>query len=463
MKQLFILLSCLLIVAIAVWMVGCGKDNSTTTTPTSPTNVGSSSPVHNPLIPLGVNGPSKPNQGQNGTTLTDAITATCFNYYDWSCSNPLIGNPDSCFKRGDCQDVTASVTVTKGAQHIGYNVSITVTNGGDSATIDLKVGGVLEYHATGGYVPSTCKVTGLESQHPVLAAHESYTYTGVLNVSSGCLISDNGSYRINTDGYVTITNHSGSLGVPTGPNGKTDSAPLCTVSNNCINVTNIPGIPLSALPAQDPTSFTITVTSTNPVNVCASGTVTFTIHICATSTMPFLETWTLDDPMFLDGVQLPCTPTSDLASCKPPYDGCTFTQGFWKTHGCVGPNGKSQYGHNPDLITPLLTGHPITMGALVIDNCEKAGWVFQAAQGNNGIMKLYSQMLAALLNKANGADPSCLSQTISDANTVLLAADPNGDGSGWTGISGPNRTAVINAHGVFAAYNQGTLCAPTCE
>ena len=72
-------------------------------------------------------------------------------------------------------------------------------------------------------------------------------------------------------------------------------------------------------------------------------------------------------------------------------------------------------------------------------------------------------MLAAMLNIRNGADGSCIAQAIADANAVLSAADPNGDASGWSGISGANRSAVQAAASTFDQYNNGLLCVPHCE
>jgi len=457
MKKIFLGVFIVAMAAVMFWLVGCSKDESTSSVPAG--ELGKSGPsVVSPNSPG--NGGGGPSGGQSGTTLSDVVTANCFNYYDWSCSSSLAA-PLNCFNRGDCQDITATVSVTKGAQHSGFSGTICVTNGGAVATTDLKVGAILMRHASGGFTATTCTVSGLESQHPVLDAGESFCYTYTINAAPGCLTSDNNEYRV--DGDVTITNHSGSLGTPKGPNGKSDSLPLCPPSNDCINVSDVPGTPVDALDAPDGTSYSISVTSTNPVNVCASGDVSFTIHICATSTMPYEESWTVDNTATVDGHD--CSANTILTSCLTPSVGCSFTQGFWKTHGCVGPHGKSQYGHNANKIDPLLASGSITLGNRVISTCEQAGAVFQGAQGNQGnaIKRLYSQMLAAMLNIRNGADGSCIAQAIADANAVLSAADPNGDASGWSGISGANRSAVQAAASTFDQYNNGLLCVPHCE
>jgi hypothetical protein len=450
MKKLLYVISCVLLVAMVAWLVGCTKDMSTST----PTSAGD-------VTGTKVSGGGKSNAGgQSGTTLSDVVTASCFNYYDWTCTQASITNPvKDCYKPGDCEDLTATVAVAKGAHHVGYSGTIVVTNGGGIATVDLKVGATLMYHAGGGYTASSCAVSGLETQHPILAAGESYTYTYTINAASGCLISDNGSYRV--DGNVTIMNHSGSLGTPKGPDGKSDSYQLCAPSNDCINVSYTPAAPLNALSVPDLTNWTVAVTSTNPVNVCASGDVNFTVRFCDISA-PQEENFIFNGSADVDGHS--CSAQFQATTCKT-YSGCSYTQGFWKTHGCVGPNGKSQYGNNPNLISALIPSGGIQMGGLTITSCEQAGAVFQNAEGNagNAIKRLYSQMLAAKLNILNGADPTCIATAIDDANAVLSAADASGDASGWATISGANRSKVQSLAGTFDQYNNGLLCVKHCE
>ena len=454
MKKLFVVAIILVAAAMLLWLAGCGKEDNTATSPIASRDVNRSAGVMEQPI---ANAPG----GQSGTTLSDVVTASCFNYFDWSCVKMMDAGPFRLCKN-ECQELTATVSVTKGAQHIGYSGTICVTNGGGVATTDLKVGATLMYHAKGGFDPSTCTVSGLESQHPILAAGESFCYTYTINASAGCLISDNNSYRV--DGIVTIMNHSGHLGVPWGPEGKSDSYLLCPPSNDCVNVSDVPGTPINSLDQSDATSWTITVTSQNPVNVCQSGDIPFTLQVCNVNA-PNEETWTVTNTATVDNHT--CEANFGLSSvgCTPPNLGCSYTQGFWKTHGCVGPKGKSQYGNNPNLITPLLESGNITMGARVITTCEEAGAAFQGAQGNEGnaIKRLYSQMLAALLNIRNGADGSCIAQAIADANAVLSAADPNGDASGWTNVTGEQRSAIQSAASTFDKYNNGLMCVPHCD
>ena len=470
MKKYFIAATCMVLAAMMFWLVGCSKDEKNIT---SPSTLGSSRIGNQPASPTGDKGAQNTAAPCNGTTLSEVFNppeGVCFNYYNWSCTKTMDPGPFN-LCRDICKDVTATVSVTKGARSSGFSGTLCVTNGGAVATTDLKVGVSLESKSPGPgqFAPTGCTQTGLESQHPVLASGETYCYTYSIDASPCGGISTSQLYRVNTDGYVTITNHSGpasNCGVPKGPNEKTISVPGCAPTNNCIDVTDIPGTPVNALSQSDATSWAITVTSANPVNVCASGDVNFTIHICNVNA-PDEETWTSTNKATVGSGNGSSSCGSSFAlgtvGCRQ-NPGCSLTQGFWKTHGCVGPNGGSQYGNNPNLVTPLL-GTPITMGARVITTCNDAGAVFQGAQGNQGnaIKRLYSQMLAALLNIRSGADGSCVSAAIDAANAVLSAADPNGDASGWSGISGANRSAVQSAASTFDQYNNGLLCVPHCE
>jgi hypothetical protein len=163
-------------------------------------------------------------------------------------------------------------------------------------------------------------------------------------------------------------------------------------------------------------------------------------------------------PTITSGVEFNIV-SSNCSECQT-HGGCTLTQGYWKTHGCAGPQGvPGQYGNNPDNVTPLL-GTGISLGNLNVTTCEIAGNVFKGAERNagNAILRLYSQLLAAKLNLASGSG-SCtaLTDAITAADAVLSSVDP-GDGSGWSGIQPADRSKVLNAASQLDLYNNGLLC-----
>ena len=470
MKKYFIAATCMVLAAMMFWLVGCSKDEKNIT---SPSTLGSTRIGNQPVSPnAGGGGPQggKPAQNCNGTTLTDgSVSIECFNYYDWSCTKTTEDVP--CLKRGEFKDIASTVSVVKGAQHVGFTGQICITNGGAVATENLRIEITLErlgacpHGVVAG--PISVDVSGNSVLDPT--ERGCYTYSIEYPCDPAC------SWRINA--AITITNHSGAIGpgcpqcpsgwpgpggCPFGPTPKSNSVPCCPqATNDCIDVTDAVGTPINSLNLPDATSWSFDVSPAS-VNVCASGDVPFTVRVTNVNA-PVEETWTVVNTATVDNHNCEATFGLNTVGCNQ-NPGCSFTQGFWKTHGCVGPNGKSQYGNNPDLITALL-GTPITMGARTVSTCAEAGAVFQGAEGNQGnaIKRLYSQILAALLNIRNGADGSCVSAAIAAANAVLGAADPNGDASGWTGISGANRSAVQSAASTFDQYNNGLLCVPHCE
>jgi hypothetical protein len=76
----------------------------------------------------------------------------------------------------------------------------------------------------------------------------------------------------------------------------------------------------------------------------------------------------------------------------------------------------------------------------------------------NGLVLLAHQLIPALLNIANGSDPSCIQQTIDEANALIgdLVIPPVG-----TGYLAPRDVAALA--GLLGQYNEGMLCAPSCE
>jgi len=78
----------------------------------------------------------------------------------------------------------------------------------------------------------------------------------------------------------------------------------------------------------------------------------------------------------------------------------------------------------------------------------------QAVHGN-GLVQLAHQQIAAKLNIANGANGSCIEQTLAAADALIgnLVIPPVGNGH--LRLSPYIRT--------FGLYNSGGLCAPRCD
>ena len=76
----------------------------------------------------------------------------------------------------------------------------------------------------------------------------------------------------------------------------------------------------------------------------------------------------------------------------------------------------------------------------------------------NGLVSLAHQLIAAKLNIAAGADPSCIEETIAEADALIgdLVVPPVGDGY----LAPADVSALVET---LTDYNEGRLCAPSCD
>ena len=118
---------------------------------------------------------------------------------------------------------------------------------------------------------------------------------------------------------------------------------------------------------------------------------------------------------------------------------CVFLQGFWKNHPEAWP------------VTEL------QLGNVTYNQQELLSILRQPVRGN-GLVLLAHQLITAKLNIANGADGSCIHQTLADAGSLIgdLVVPPVGNG-----YLQPRDVAGIA--GVLGSYNEGNLCAPSCD
>jgi hypothetical protein len=159
--------------------------------------------------------------------------------------------------------------------------------------------------------------------------------------------------------------------------------------------------------------------------------------------------------MYVDDVQLlaPCetptptpspspTPTATATATATPTgtpSGCVFGQGYWKNHPDQWP------------VTEL------QLGNVTYTQEELLSILHQPVRGN-GLVLLAHQLIAAKLNIANGADASCIQQTIADADALIgdLVVPPVG-----TGYLAPGDVSALAE--TLDQYNEGMLCALSCE
>jgi hypothetical protein len=117
---------------------------------------------------------------------------------------------------------------------------------------------------------------------------------------------------------------------------------------------------------------------------------------------------------------------------------CTLTQGFWKNHPDDWP------------VTSLTLGTVTYTEAQLIT-------ILKTPVAGDASLDLAHQLIAAMLNVANGSDPGPISATITDANGDI------GSGTIPEGIapSSPLGQDMVNDAAVLDAYNEGELT-PIC-
>jgi hypothetical protein len=125
-------------------------------------------------------------------------------------------------------------------------------------------------------------------------------------------------------------------------------------------------------------------------------------------------------------------------------DGCTFTQGYWKTHGPI-PTG------NNTNVWPVTS---LTLGTVVTPYTDlQLLSIFNTPAGGNGLIALAHQLIAAKLNIANGAATTdAVDAAIAAADALIgnLVIPPVG-----SGFLAPSLTSALT--GTLASYNEGTI------
>jgi hypothetical protein len=134
------------------------------------------------------------------------------------------------------------------------------------------------------------------------------------------------------------------------------------------------------------------------------------------------------------------TPTATATVTPTPTpSGCVFGFGYWKNHPEAWP------------VTELQLGNVTYTQEQLLD-------IMHEPVRGNGLVSLAHHLITAKLNVANGADPSCIEQTIADADALIgdLVVPPIGDG-----YLRPNEVEALKD--TLEAYNEGELCAPSCD
>jgi len=132
------------------------------------------------------------------------------------------------------------------------------------------------------------------------------------------------------------------------------------------------------------------------------------------------------------------TPTVTPTPTATP-GACVFGFGYWKNHPQAWPVTELQLGNVTYTQDQLLS-------------------IMHEPVHGNGLVSLAHHLITAKLNVANGADPSCIQQTIADADALIgdLVVPPVGDG-----FLAPRDVNALKD--ILEDYNEGHLCAPSCD
>jgi hypothetical protein len=130
---------------------------------------------------------------------------------------------------------------------------------------------------------------------------------------------------------------------------------------------------------------------------------------------------------------------------------CTYTQGYWKTHGlgdCHNGNNLNEW--------PVTS---LTLGTVLYTDTQLCAILNEPTAGN-GLISLCHQLITTKLNIANGSDPSAIAATVAAADAQIgnLVCPPVGGG-----FLAPGQTASKTQ--TLDDYNNGVIgpghCGPT--
>lgn len=149
--------------------------------------------------------------------------------------------------------------------------------------------------------------------------------------------------------------------------------------------------------------------------------------------------------------------TVDAGMYRPPHTGCTLTIGFWKNHAGM----KRQ----PDYLSqflPIWLGDPDGDKSMAVTDADMAVDILVMktyGNANNGITKLYAQLLAAKLNIADGSDTFDLGDAVAEADAFLAMYDY----MDWNNLSPEDQAMVIELKTLFDDYNNGDIGPGHCD
>jgi hypothetical protein len=317
---------------------------------------------------------------------------------------------------------TVAVTKSLDTDIVAVSGEVCVENVGLVPTENLMIVDRLQVDTGGGFVPGDFLVSEpLDlSANPVLDPGEShcYAYSIPFTPVTGAV-----GYRNNA--AVSITNDPRHPGQPFGPNEKVDfTLPAPTLVNDSVNVDDTNGL-----------SWLFT----------DSGSQTYTrTFTCDGDAGTHDNTATIRETGQNDSARVTVT-------CTPPDNGCTATQGYWKTHSKYGPAG-------PRDATWSLLGAAGEDTAFFSSGKSWYGLFWTAPKGGNAYIILAHQYMAARLNLlAGAASTPGVDAALSWATTFFNTYTPS------SSLSTAVRNQAIAYADRLDDYNNGEIGPGHCD
>jgi hypothetical protein len=134
-----------------------------------------------------------------------------------------------------------------------------------------------------------------------------------------------------------------------------------------------------------------------------------------------------------------------------PLPGCTYTQGFWKTHGPI-PAGNNLY------IWPQAVKDNGLMLGTVTYTADQLLAILNTPAAGNGLLTLAHQLIAAKMNVGNGSADTDVAASITSADALIgaLVIAPVGNGT----LAASATSSLVIA---LTSYNEGLTGPGHCE
>lgn len=132
--------------------------------------------------------------------------------------------------------------------------------------------------------------------------------------------------------------------------------------------------------------------------------------------------------------------------------GCTYTQGYWKTHGPL-PTGNNAY-----VWPQSVKDNGLTLGSVTYTADQLLTILTTPSRGGNGLVAMAHQLIAAKLNIANGSDATAIAASLTAADELIgtLVIPPVGSGALKSSATSDLTTSLAN-------YNEGKTGPGHCE